>query len=124
MTGLAFQGTAGQPGRVTNVFYHRVEDLAKLKTCSKGEILGHAAAHELSHLLLGNLDHASTGLMKARFGPRESCQRRPRVHESGSGSNYPGSGLGLGAALYQCDDIPDARVELPRGRGVGGRAQD
>ena len=67
MTGLAFQGTAGQPGRVANVFYHRVEDLAKSKTCSKGEILGHAAAHELGHLLLGSLDHPSTGLMKARL---------------------------------------------------------
>ena len=67
MTGLAFQGTAGQPGRVANVFYHRVEDLAKSKTCSKGEILGHAAAHELGHLLLGNLDHPSIGLMKARL---------------------------------------------------------
>jgi hypothetical protein len=67
MTGLAFQGTAGQPGRVANVFYHRVEDLAKSKTCSKGEILGHAAAHELGHLLLGNLDHPSIGLMKAKL---------------------------------------------------------
>jgi hypothetical protein len=67
MTGLTFQGTEGQPGRVANVFYHRVEDLAKSKTCSKGEILGHAAAHELGHLLLGNLDHPSTGLMKARL---------------------------------------------------------
>ena len=57
MTGLTFQGTADQPGKVTNVFYHRIEDLAKSKTCSKGEILGHAAAHELGHLLLGNLDH-------------------------------------------------------------------
>jgi len=67
MTGLTFQGTEGQPGRVANLFYHRVEDLAKSKTCSKGEILGHAAAHELGHLLLGNLDHSSTGLMKARL---------------------------------------------------------
>ena len=71
MTGLTFQGTADQPGRVTNVFYHRVEELAKSKTCSKGEILGHAAAHELGHLLLGNLDHTSTGLMKARLGHKD-----------------------------------------------------
>ena len=71
MTGLAFQGTAAQPGKVANVFYHRVEDLAKSKTCSKGEILGHAAAHELGHLLLGNLDHPSIGLMKARLGHKD-----------------------------------------------------
>jgi hypothetical protein len=71
MTGLTFQGTTDQPGKVTNVFYHRVEDLAKSKTCSKGEILGHATAHELGHLLLGNLNHSSTGLMKARLGHKE-----------------------------------------------------
>ena len=68
MTGLTFQGTAGQPGKVANVFHHRVEELAKLNTCSRGEILGHAAAHELGHLLLGNLEHSSRGLMKARLG--------------------------------------------------------
>ena len=71
MTGLAFQGTGGQLGRVANVFYHRVEELAKSNTCSKGEILGHAAAHELGHLLLGNLDHSSTGLMQVKLGHKE-----------------------------------------------------
>lgn len=74
MTGLTFQGTAGQPGKVANVFYHRVEELAKSMTCSTGEILGHAAAHELGHLLLGNLDHPATGLMKARL-EHEDLQR-------------------------------------------------
>jgi hypothetical protein len=71
MTGLTFQGTAEQPGKVANIFYHRVEELAKTKTCSSGEILGHAAAHELGHLLLGNLDHSSSGLMKARMGHKD-----------------------------------------------------
>jgi hypothetical protein len=71
MTGLTFQGTGGEVGRVANIFYHRVEELARSKTCSKGEILGYAAAHELGHLLLGNLDHSSTGLMKARLGHKE-----------------------------------------------------
>lgn len=71
MTGLTFQGTGGQLGKVANVFYHRVEELASSKTCSKGEILGHAMAHELGHLLLGNLEHSSTGLMKARLGQKE-----------------------------------------------------
>lgn len=71
MTGLTFQGTGGQVGRVANIFYHRVEELARSKTCSKGEILGHAAAHELGHLLLGNVDHSPAGLMKARLGHKE-----------------------------------------------------
>ena len=93
MTGLAFQGTAGQPGRVANVSYHRVEDLAKSKTCSKGEILGHAAAHESGHLLLGSLEHPSTGLMKARLEHKDSpsCrQRRPSVFSRGSCAHPPG----------------------------------
>jgi hypothetical protein len=71
MTGLAFQGTEAQAGKVAKVFYHRVEDLAKQGICSEGEILGHAAAHELGHLLLGNVDHSSAGLMKAQLGPKE-----------------------------------------------------
>jgi len=71
MTGLTFQGTGGEVGRVANIFYHRVEELARSKTCSKGEILGHAAAHELGHLLLGNVDHSPAGLMKAQLGHKE-----------------------------------------------------
>jgi hypothetical protein len=77
MTGLTFQGTAEQPGEVANIFYHRVEELAKSDMCSKGEILGHAAAHELGHLLLGDLHHSSSGLMKARFGLKD-LQRAAR----------------------------------------------
>jgi len=77
MTGLTFQGTGGRPGKVANVFYHRVEELASSKTCSKGQILGHAAAHELGHLLLGSLNHSSTGLMKARLGHKD-LQRAAR----------------------------------------------
>jgi hypothetical protein len=71
MTGLTFQGTSGHPGRVASVFYHRVEELAKAEICSKGQILGYAAAHELGHLLLGNIDHSSTGLMKAKLGHKD-----------------------------------------------------
>lgn len=69
--GHAFQGIGGELGKVANVFYHRVEELSGSKICSTGEVLGHAAAHELGHLLLGNLDHSSTGLMKARLGHKE-----------------------------------------------------
>ena len=38
MTGLAFQGTGGELGKVANVFYSRVEELAGSKLCSKGEV--------------------------------------------------------------------------------------
>ena len=71
MTGLAFQGTGAEGGKVANVFYHRVEELASQGICSKGEILGHAAAHELGHLLLGNVEHSSSGLMKAKLGQKD-----------------------------------------------------
>jgi len=79
MTGLTFQGTGGQVGRVANIFYNRVEELARSKTCSKGAILAHAAAHEIAHLLLGNVDHSPAGLMKAQLGHKE-LQSAARGH--------------------------------------------
>src|SRR5262245_18659963 len=87
MTGLTFQGTKGQAEKIANVFYHRVEDLAQQRICSKGEILGHAAAHELGHLLMGNLDHSSKGLMKAQLGQREleSATRGDLLFTDGEG---------------------------------------
>ena len=92
MTGLAFQGTAGQPGKVTNVFYSRMEDLAGSKLCSKGEVLGHAAAHELGHLLLGNLDHSfhrPHASQAGTQGPSRCGQRRSSVYKRGSCADSP-----------------------------------
>jgi hypothetical protein len=41
-----------------------------------GTVLGRAMAHELGHYLLGTATHASRGLMRARFEPREFADLR------------------------------------------------
>jgi hypothetical protein len=38
---------------------------------TKGQILGHALAHEIGHLLLGSDDHSPVGIMKETFGRNE-----------------------------------------------------
>jgi hypothetical protein len=37
------------------------------RAASKGQILGHAVAHEIGHLLFGSRDHSAAGIMKANY---------------------------------------------------------
>jgi hypothetical protein len=64
--GIAAQPERGTPGSAS-VFYNRVEQLARGGAASVPVILGHAAVHELGHLLLGSNSHSAAGLMKARW---------------------------------------------------------
>jgi hypothetical protein len=57
--------------RIVNVYLHRVEEQANLGQISKAQLLGHAIAHEIGHLLLGNNSHSSHGLMAARWSKAE-----------------------------------------------------
>ena len=68
--GLAAQPERGTPA-TASVFYSRIEELAKGGTASVPVILGHAAAHEIGHLLLGSNSHTSLGLMRARWSPQD-----------------------------------------------------
>ena len=73
--GVAFPGKGDKLGRVAYVFYHGVEDLAKKleqarsdTSASETQILAHAIAHEVGHLLLASPDgssHSSTGIMRS-----------------------------------------------------------
>jgi hypothetical protein len=73
--GYAAPALEGQPTNVAYVFYHRVNQLAEnlLRTGFSGthsrvQILAHAIAHEIGHLLLPfNADslHSPTGIMRA-----------------------------------------------------------
>jgi hypothetical protein len=65
--GFALPGQALTPGRVANVFYHRVEELARKGQYFEFQILGKAIAHEIGHLLLGSIGHSATGIMKAKW---------------------------------------------------------
>ena len=68
-------GIAAQPEKRTpasaSVFYDRVEQLAKGGTASVPVILGHAAAHEIGHLLLGSNSHSPWGLMRAQWSRQD-----------------------------------------------------
>jgi hypothetical protein len=45
-----------------------VEELARgQQLVSKGQILGHAVAHEIGHLLMGTNSHSSRGLMRGNW---------------------------------------------------------
>jgi hypothetical protein len=49
------------------IFYDRVEALARNLNETTYVVLGHAMAHEIGHVLLGSSEHASGGLMQARW---------------------------------------------------------
>jgi hypothetical protein len=73
-TTLGFAVPSEEGGNHASVFYHRVKELAKGTADSEPEILGHALAHEIGHLLLDSTAHAPTGIMCASWS-REDLYR-------------------------------------------------
>jgi hypothetical protein len=74
--GVAVPCEPREAGCIANVFYHRADELAaKCRTesrcLSSQQILGHAMAHEIGHLLLGSNSHAATGLMRANWWSKD-----------------------------------------------------
>ena len=65
--GLSVVPGGNKRGDLAYVFYHRVEELARRRSLSAADSLGHAMAHEIGHLLLGTNSHSPTGLMHARW---------------------------------------------------------
>jgi hypothetical protein len=69
----AFRDTLGfaLPNASTGVhafiFYDRVEELTDPRLVTVPKVLGNAMAHEVGHVLMGSVEHSSTGLMKARW---------------------------------------------------------
>jgi len=49
------------------LFYQRVEHLAESKDAGQAQILGHAMAHEIGHVLLGPNRHSNRGIMRANW---------------------------------------------------------
>jgi hypothetical protein len=60
-------GFAVNGGTLAYTFYRRVEDFSRLRGISPANILGHALAHELGHLLLPNRPHAASGIMRSSW---------------------------------------------------------
>jgi hypothetical protein len=54
-----------------NVFYNRVEQRTNVEKISLEQVLGHAVAHELGHLLLGSNSHSRSGIMSGQWSSEE-----------------------------------------------------
>jgi hypothetical protein len=62
LLGVSFPFTNG--GTLMTVFYDRVNELANKHIATQAQILGHAIAHEMGHLLLGPTFHDGLGIMR------------------------------------------------------------
>ena len=65
--GVAYLSEEGQ-GAYCDVFLEPMEELQRLYAVSLDSVLGHVAAHEVAHLLLGPHSHSVNGLMRANWG--------------------------------------------------------
>ena len=57
----------GESGVFACLYPERIHELARDANWEFGDLLGHAAGHELGHLLLGSSRHSSAGIMRARW---------------------------------------------------------
>jgi hypothetical protein len=73
-TTLGFAVPSKEGGSHASVFYHRVKELAKGTVDTEPEILGHALAHEIGHLLLDSTAHDPTGIMCASWSREDLYQ--------------------------------------------------
>jgi len=58
------------------IYFQRVQRLSQSAGADEGELLGHAIAHELGHLLLASHVHSGQGLMRPVWRERELRRRR------------------------------------------------
>jgi hypothetical protein len=65
--GFAAVDIGERAGTLATVYVDRVDALAAQGGIDRAELLGYAIAHEIGHLLLGSVDHAPNGLMRATW---------------------------------------------------------
>jgi hypothetical protein len=73
--GISFLSSAGE-GSYADIFFEAATEIPGADKSDLGLLLGHAAAHELGHLLLGTNSHSVQGLMRARWENPELLQVR------------------------------------------------
>jgi hypothetical protein len=75
--GVAYLSEDGQ-GAYCDVFVQPMEELERTQLVGLDTVLGHVAAHEIAHLLLGLNSHSKNGLMQAHWTSRtiEELKRR------------------------------------------------
>ena len=66
-TGLGFSVVADVGGFLATVIMSRVEQVSRKGAATRGQILGHAAAHEIGHLFLNSTSHSLAGIMQAHW---------------------------------------------------------
>ncbi|MFN7992742.1 MAG: hypothetical protein U0Q18_04035 [Bryobacteraceae bacterium] len=69
--GLAMLPEDGSFAIVANVFWYDAKRLADRHGMRYGLVLGHIAAHEIGHLLLGPGSHSLQGIMRAPWRPND-----------------------------------------------------
>jgi len=65
--GAAAVDLGRRAGTLATIYVDRVDALAVQAGTDRGELLGRAIAHEIGHLILGTVDHAPHGLMRATW---------------------------------------------------------
>jgi len=70
---LGFAGLSGEGdrGSMASIFYFGIQDLARMGDTPEHQILGHAIAHEIGHLLLRTIGHTSSGIMRVTWGRKD-----------------------------------------------------
>jgi len=69
--GQALECRQNQVGCGAYIFYRGVLELARDEGVAEYQLLGHALAHEIGHLLLGPDSHSSDGVMRANWAGRD-----------------------------------------------------
>jgi len=68
--GISFQADDGR-GCYADLFYEPMEQLHQSDGADIASLLGHVAAHEIGHLLLGTNSHSAEGIMQAHWRAQE-----------------------------------------------------
>lgn len=73
--GISFQSDDGS-GCYADLFYEPMEQLHRSNGADLASLLGHVAAHEIGHLLLGANSHSSAGIMHVHWTAEELTSAR------------------------------------------------
>jgi hypothetical protein len=118
--GEALECLGDRSGCSAYVFYRDVRELARAEDVSESQLLGHALAHEIGHLLLGTRSHSANGIMRAHwrqeelytiaraylfFTDEQSERLRAEVSELNSGQQNQAQNSGPGGSQETFDAI-------------------
>jgi hypothetical protein len=117
--GVAVLDPSTRAGEMATVYHDRVEAVAHRTRVDCGELLGRALAHEVGHLLLRELGHSRTGLMRAGWTDAEIASNRREdwvfARQSDAFADAAGtSGAGLLASSLYFESSTDVATSTGR----------